>query len=57
MDALVAASVLPLSVIIIGIGNEDFTLMEKFDSDEKLLKSRSNKRATRDIVQFVGMNA
>ncbi|ODN01652.1 Copine-1 [Orchesella cincta] len=52
-DALVEASNAPLSIIIIGIGDEDFTAMEKLDSDEKLLKSRSNKRAARDIVQFV----
>lgn len=54
MDALVSAADTPMSVIIIGIGDEDFTIMEKFDSDEKLLKSRSKRRASRDIVQFVG---
>ncbi|CAL8074659.1 unnamed protein product [Orchesella dallaii] len=53
-DALVEASNTPMSVIIIGIGDEDFTAMDKMDSDEKLLKSRSNKKAVRDIVQFVG---
>ncbi|CAL8074663.1 unnamed protein product [Orchesella dallaii] len=52
-DALVEASNAPMSIIIIGIGDEDFNEMEKMDSDGKLLKSRSNKKAVRDIVQFV----
>ena len=53
IDILVEASSLPLSVIIIGIGNEDFSKMEVLDGDEVPLKSRSGKIRTRDIVQFV----
>ena len=53
IDILVEASSLPLSVIIIGIGNEDFSKMEILDGDEVPLKSRSGKIRTRDIVQFV----
>lgn len=33
IDSLVFAADLPLSVIIIGIGNADFGNMEKLDSD------------------------
>ena len=53
IDILVEASSLPLSVIIIGIGNEDFSKMEVLDGDEVPLKSRNGKIRTRDIVQFV----
>ena len=53
IDILVEASTLPLSVIIIGIGNEDFSKMEILDGDEDPLKSRSGKIRTRDLVQFV----
>jgi len=52
-EAIVAASQLPMSIIIIGIGDEDFTEMEQLDSDSKLL-SFGGKTAKRDIVQFVG---
>nr|CAD7440228.1 unnamed protein product [Timema bartmani]CAD7451996.1 unnamed protein product [Timema tahoe] len=53
--ALVEASVLPLSVIIVGIGNADFSAMETLDADTIALKS-GGKRAARDIVQFVPFN-
>ena len=33
IDEIVAASKLPLSIIIIGVGNEDFSQMEALDSD------------------------
>lgn len=50
--ALVQASKQPMSVIIIGIGNADFTEMNALDSDGALLQS-FGQVATRDIVQFV----
>lgn len=50
--ALVQASKQPMSVIIIGIGNADFTEMNALDSDGALLQS-FGQTATRDIVQFV----
>lgn len=37
--SIVAASHLPLSVIIIGIGNADFTNMEILDGDQGLYDS------------------
>ena len=52
--AIIAASSLPLSLIIIGVGDEDFTDMDALDSDDRLLKS-SGLVAKRDIVQFVEM--
>ena len=51
-QAIVAASNLPLSIIIVGVGNEDFRAMEALDSDKQALKSGQDV-ASRDIVQFV----
>jgi len=52
IDVLVKAAALPLSIIIVGIGNADFTKMEILDGDAGLCNSRGQ-RATRDLVQFV----
>lgn len=43
----------PMSIIIIGIGKEDFTNMEILDADKEPLISRSGEKCIRDIVQFV----
>ena len=50
---IVEASKLPCSIIIVGVGNEDFEMMVELDSDDKMLKDDKNKKAKRDIVQFV----
>lgn len=56
IDALVRASDLPLSVLIVGVGNTDFTQMEILDADKgRRLESSTGRVATRDIVQFVPM--
>lgn len=44
---------MPLSIIIIGIGNENFKKMKKLDSDNKLLQDAKGRTCKRDIVQFV----
>jgi hypothetical protein len=49
-DLLVRASQLPLSVIIIGVGNEDFESMIELDSDGKLLMASNGQPALRDFV-------
>nr|XP_027239521.1 copine-9-like [Penaeus vannamei] len=54
--ALVSVSSLPMSVIIVGVGNEDFSAMEQLDGDEQRL-SFGGRYAERDIVQFVACNA
>lgn len=51
-QAVVAASALPMSIIIVGVGGADFTMMEELDSDDGVLMS-GGKAAQRDIVQFV----
>ncbi|XP_074292779.1 protein BONZAI 3-like [Silene latifolia] len=56
INALVKASDLPLSVLIVGVGNADFTHMEILDGDYGgPLKSSGGKLAARDIVQFMPM--
>uniref|UniRef100_A0A8C7M9L6 Copine-3 n=1 Tax=Oncorhynchus kisutch TaxID=8019 RepID=A0A8C7M9L6_ONCKI len=52
-DAIVKASRLPMSIIIIGVGEADFKAMELLDGDDGVLKSLSGEPVTRDIVQFV----
>lgn len=51
--AIVEASRLPMSIIIVGVGAADFSAMEFLDSDDKLLRSPNGDVAARDIVQFV----
>ncbi|MGH0149315.1 UNVERIFIED_CONTAM: hypothetical protein FKN15_014933 [Acipenser sinensis] len=51
--AIVQASKLPMSVIIVGVGNADFTAMEFLDGDNQILRSYTGEEAARDIVQFV----
>lgn len=51
--AVVQASKLPMSIIIVGVGNADFTAMEFLDGDSRVLRSHTGEEAARDIVQFV----
>ena len=50
--AIIESSKLPLSIIIVGVGDEEFDAMEELDSDDSLLRHGSLV-AARDIVQFV----
>jgi len=56
IECIVGASVKPLSIIIVGVGNADFSNMNRLDGDDVVLTSRGGKRAARDIVQFVPFN-
>lgn len=54
IDEIVRGSQLPLSIIIVGIGDADFSNMDVLDADEKPLYSyRHRKFMAADIVQFV----
>mgnify|MGYP002078509106 CR=1 FL=1 len=60
IDLLVQNCNIPLSIIIVGVGNADFSNMTRLDGDNGLYSS-NGKLASRDIVQFVpfrdvGMN-
>jgi len=51
--AIVSASTLPLSIIIVGVGNADFDAMDELDGDTVRLTDQDGRMAARDIVQFV----
>eukprot|EP00483_Globobulimina_turgida_P004572 UN04581 len=48
---------LPISVIIVGIGDADFGAMRELDGDDKGLMNSKGTYAKRDVVQFVRMNS
>jgi hypothetical protein len=50
--AIVEASQLPMSIIIVGVGDEGFQAMRELDGDDGMMRVGKIK-ATRDIVQFV----
>ncbi|KAM8731211.1 copine-3-like isoform 1-T1 [Acanthopagrus schlegelii] len=52
-SAIVQASRLPMSIIIVGVGGADFSAMEFLDGDDGILRSVTGEAAMRDIVQFV----
>ncbi|XP_034466632.1 copine-4 [Hippoglossus hippoglossus] len=52
-EAIVQASRLPMSVIIVGVGNADFSDMQMLDGDDGILRSPKGEPVLRDIVQFV----
>ncbi|KAJ3598611.1 hypothetical protein NHX12_002117 [Muraenolepis orangiensis] len=52
-EAIVQASHLPMSVIIVGVGNADFGDMQMLDGDDGILRSTKGEPVLRDIVQFV----
>ena len=56
IDAVIDASFLPFSLIIIGIGNDHFQEMIQLDGDDAPLISSSGIRRMRDVVQFVPFN-
>lgn len=55
-SSLIKASKLPLSIIIVGVGNADFSSMNELDGDGGMLKDEIGNKAARDIVQFVPFN-
>jgi hypothetical protein len=53
-DLLVKCGRLPLSVIIIGIGNgEDWSAMHELDDDDCQMRDKEGNKTERDLVQFV----
>jgi hypothetical protein len=53
IDVIVEASDAPLSILIIGVGNNDFGPMSVLDADDLSLVSSKGVPSRRDIVQFV----
>ena len=55
-DLIVECSDYPLSIIIVGIGDADFTNMIELDGDDVILRNSRGHPTKRDIVQFVEFN-
>lgn len=54
IDVLVNMGQLPVSLLIVGVGDADFSLMEKLDGDKQpLVSSITAEKLERDFVQFV----
>ncbi len=56
INAILESAYLPLSIIIIGVGNADFRRMEILDGDDGLMNHKGE-QAARDLVQFVPFRA
>ena len=57
IDEIVRGSELPVAIIIVGVGDADFSSMETLDGDEEALYSQAyRKYMAADIVQFVPFN-
>jgi hypothetical protein len=53
IDVLIESSNYPISVIIVGIGDANFSNMDFLDADDARLVDRNGRKADRDLVQFV----
>ena len=53
VNQIVEASYLPISIIIVGIGNTNFNNMHTLDADDSPLYDSNRRKADRDCVQFV----
>ncbi len=56
IDQIVKDNDMPISIVIVGVGNADFTKMEVLDADDTPMRSTWGQPAKRDIVQFVPFN-
>lgn len=55
-EILVQLSQTPASVIIVGVGDADFSSMQALDGDGQVLRDLRGNKCSRDIVQFVEFN-
>jgi hypothetical protein len=53
IDQLVECNVLPMSVVIVGIGSGDFSIMHELDDDNMEMVDSKGRKTQRDLVQFV----
>lgn len=56
IDTVVECSYLPISFVIVGVGNANFEKMDILDDDEGTLVDSKGRRPLRDCVQFVQFN-
>ena len=55
-DIVQKLSFYPCSIIIVGVGDANFSMMEELDGDGSLLCNSNGEPCNRDIVQFVRFN-
>ena len=55
-DLLIQCGRLPLSVIMVGIGNGDFSLLRSIDDNTMLMTDGKGQRTERDLVTFVNFS-
>mmetsp|Transcript_6959 Transcript_6959/g.9155 ORF Transcript_6959/g.9155 Transcript_6959/m.9155 type:complete len:98 (+) Transcript_6959:513-806(+) len=53
VELIIECSRLPCSIVIVGVGNEEFEKMEILDGDDGVLRDGRGRAAGRDVVQFV----
>ena len=53
IDQIIESCELPISLIIVGIGEGPFDIMEEIDDDGCNLVDSHGRKTTRDLVQFV----
>ncbi len=53
IDLLIQCNTLPISLIIVGIGEGEFTIMEELDDDNCQMVDSKGNATQRDLVQFV----
>lgn len=53
IDLIYEAAGLPLSLIIVGVGNADFSSMVRLDGDAGSLFNSKGQKVPRDLAQFV----
>jgi hypothetical protein len=51
--ALVRASALPISIVLVGVGKSSFPNLSGYDADDAPLRTSDGVTAVRDVVQFV----
>ena len=49
-DIIVQCSKYPISIVIVGVGNGNFSMMKELDGDKYILKDSSGRMISRDIV-------
>lgn len=53
IDQIIECCNLPISIIIVGVGNGPFDIMNEIDDDDCQLIDSKGRKTTRDLVQFV----
>jgi len=50
---IISCNRLPISIIIVGVGNGEFEIMRELDDDDNNMVDSNGKHTERDLVQFV----